>query len=798
MSDKDPRNGSLWADQVLQDIRHGARSLMKYPVSCGIAIVSLAAGIGATTAALTIRDVVFHKPPALYRRPEQLSLVQVGSRERPIRPIGSLVPKPLYDIWSRGGIGGSFAAATPEQVREVRAGDRRESVRIRQVTPNFFATLGVEPFMGRGFPEYGPSSGPAPAVLSYRVWKFLLDGRADAIGASIWSGADPYTVVGVMPERFWFSTMDSPIWTPLVGDGRTADGQVETVVRRDPGVAPAQLAERLQSGLAEYASGLPASDRALQLKVSPVEGTPMGNAMMVAIPYALGIAVLLTLLIACANVAILAIAQWTSREQEIAIRASLGASRGRIVRALVSESVLLAVGGGLLGICATFAIQGLMLRRTGPGLTFFDLSIEPRIFVEALMITLVTGLAAGVGPALLETGRLQGNPMRTIAAPDRVRQRWRHALVLLEIAVTVALLVVAGGMLDTYRRNYRIDVGYPTRPLVLLRVESSNGVRTSRIASALKQVPGVANAAASTSIPFLASGRIGRVSVRRDAAAVRAEEASIAPEFFATLGVPMRRGRGFTAEDSAQTRTAIVNETLAAGLFGAADPVGRELWMDGRSYEIVGVVADYKNAALQNPDRNPKVFLPLSDDPAAKQATFLIRASIDAAAAERAIRRDVPKAAAGHVVTQSVTLDQIIDVAGQEILVGTAPLAPLIGTGMLLTAAGIYGVLAFSIARRSRELALRIAIGATRRNIVELVASHSVRLVVIGSACGVGSTYALSRIVRAYGAEGSFLDPSWPSFVVPIGIILAIGLVATWTPSRRATKIDPATLLRTT
>jgi putative ABC transport system permease protein len=787
----------LWADQLWQDVRHGARSLTKYPVSGAVAVVSLAAGIGATTASLTIRDVVFHKPPALYRAPAELSVVHIASRDRPIRGVGHTIPPPLYDAWRLGAVGGTVAAAAPEEVREVRVNDRRQSVRIRRVSPNFFATLGVNPLMGRTFPDNVHGRGARPAVLSYRVWKYLLEGRDDVVGTQIWIGADSFTIVGVMPERFWFSVMDSPIWMPLSGDAAATDLRLQVVVRRDSSVAPRQLADRLQPALTEYSSHLPADERPVSLKLSPMEGTPIADNVAIAFPYLLGGAVLLTLLIACANVAILVIAQWTAREHEIAIRASLGAGRGRIVRALVVESVLLAVAGGLLGICATIALQGIMLRNAGPNLVFFDLTIEPRIFVQAVIITLLTGIAAGIGPALLETRRLQGNPMRTIARPDRVRQRWRHALVLAEIAVTVALLVVAGGMLDTYRRNYAIDVGYQTRPLVLLRVESGKGVQTNRVVEVLKRIPGVAAASPSTSIPFLASGSLQRFSAQPGALEVRAEQASISPDFFGTLDVPVRKGRGFTVQDAPQTRAAIVNESLAARLFAGLDPVGRQLWMGQTSYDVVGVVADYKNTSMQNHDWDPKVFVPLpADQTDKKSVAFLVRASADAVAVERAIRREIPNAAAGHAIAQLVTLDQVIDVAGQEILVGTAPLAPLIATGMFLTAAGIYGVLAFSIARRSRELAVRIAIGATRRNIVELVASHSLRLVVIGALCGVGATFALSRVVRAFDTQDSFLDPSWVSFVVPVGIILAVGLLATWVPSRRATRIDPSILLR--
>ena len=391
-------------------------------------------------------------------------------------------------MWRASNVG-TMAAAAPLQVREVRAGDRRESARVRRVTPDLFAVLGVDAAIGRTLAD---SDAAAPAVLSHRVWQTLFDGRPDAIGASLWIGDAPHTVVGVMPERFWFSSMDFPIWTTLDPAAARAESGLEVVIRRGHGETPPQLAERLQRGLAEYASGLPAAERQQHLKVSGFEGTPAGNSMPVALPWLLSAAVLLTLLIACANVAILVIAQWTAREHEIAIRASLGASRSRIVRALITESVLIAAIGGFLGVGVALALRGLIVRNAGPTTALFDLSLDPRILFEAIGITLLTGLAAGIGPALFETRRLYGNPMRAIASSDRVRQRWRHALVMMEVAVTVALLVVTGGMINTYQRNYSTDIGYSTHPLVLLRVENENGVAATRVVDALARMSGVA------------------------------------------------------------------------------------------------------------------------------------------------------------------------------------------------------------------------------------------------------------------------------------------------------------------
>ena len=781
-------------DRILQDLRLASRSLLRYPVSCAVAVISLAGGIGATTATLTIRDVVFRKPPPLYRSPGELSKVQVGSPDRPIRALGSPVPGSLYARWRASNVA-TMAAAAPLQVREIRAGDRRESARIRRVTPDLFGVLGVDAAIGRTLAE---SEVAAPAVLSHRVWQTLFDGSPNAIGASLWIGDAPHTVVGVMPARFWFSSMDFPIWTTLDAGAARAENGLDVVIRRGPGETPAQLAERLQRGLAEYTSGLPAAERQQHLKVSGFEGTPAGNSMPVALPWLLSAAVLLTLLIACANVAILVIAQWTAREHEIAIRASLGASRTRIIRALITESMLIASIGGFLGVGVALALRGLIVHNAGPTTALFDLSLDPRILFEAIGITLLTGLAAGIGPALFETRRLYGNPMRAIASSDRVRQRWRHALVMMEVAVTVALLVVTGGMIDTYQRNYSTDIGYSTHPLVLLRVENENGVAAARVVDALTRMSGVASAAASSSTPFLSAGTMRRVATdRTGSGAQRAEEGAIDPDFFDTLGVSMRAGRAFTRQDSPAAQTVIVNALLASRLFAGRNAIGQTIWIGDTQHDVIGVVAAYKNTALQNPERDLKLFVPIDEQSRAKQMTFLIRAAGDPAAVERTIRRDIRTTGAGNAVASLTTLDGIIDIAGQEILAGTAPLAPLIATGMLLSAAGIYGVLAFAIARRSKELALRIAIGASRRQIAGLVASHSVRLVLVGTLFGIGATFALSRVVRALGGAGSFLDPAWTSFAVPAAMLLVIGALATWIPSRRAMKIEPAILLRT-
>ncbi len=784
-------------DHLRQDVRSALRNVTRYPLSCLVAILSLAGGIGATTATLTLRNVVFRNPPPLYPHPEQLSWVQVGMPDQPIREVSGLVPPALFTAWHDARPAGStIAAATAARPRDVRTSDRSMTVPVRSVTPELFDIVGVQPIRGR-IPAADQSRHDRPAILSYGVWQMLFDGREDALGASAWIDNQPYTVVAVMPQRFWFSRQESPIWTLTEAAAIDPAEMLEMVVRRAPGITPAALAAALQRGLDDYSMRRPAGDRERRLKVSGIEGTPMGREMSVLLPWLIGAAVLLTLVIACANVAILMIAQWTAREHEIAIRASLGASRGRIVRWLLTESLFIAICGGAFGICTVYALLGILVRNGGSGVGFFDLSIDPLVLIQSFVITLGAGLIAGVSPALYETRRLHGNPLHARSS-DRVRQRWRHALVVLEITVTAALLVVTGTMVDGYRRTLAAEMGFHTRPLLAVTVQNPSGVPAARVLEMLRQMPGVAAAAASTMVPMAANGKPQRVA--SDAAGsneVAADSGVVSPGFFQTLDVPLLKGRAFTNLDTPETRTAIINETLAARLVAIGNPIGAHIWIAGVAYEVVGVVADYASDPFQDRSGQARLFLPLPADSALTRVPLLIRAAGDPAPLVKGLRREVTHASNGGVVTSAYSLDQIIAVSAQEVLVGTVPLMPLIAIGMLLTAAGVYGVLAFSMARRSKELAVRVAIGATGADLIRLVSRQSAALIAVGLTLGLIATFALRQIARANGGGGSLFDAHWPAFAVPALIIAVIGAVATWIPARRALRLDPAVLLRT-
>jgi putative ABC transport system permease protein len=787
---------AVWFDRLQQDARGAWRSLRRSPMASLVAILSLAAGIGATTMTLTVRDIVFRRPPPAYADPERLSEIQVGTSASPIMPIGNPVPSPLFTRW-QASLGSSIAGAISLGQRTVRTSDRREAISIRSATPNLLTVLGVEPLLGVGFDKIGASAArESSVVLSHRVWLQLFDGRADAIGQTVWIDDHALTVAGVLPPRFWFSDMGSPIWTTF-DPSRVPHGSpvaLTVVVRRGHGESAPMLEAKLKPALDAYAAELPTSQGPLLVRASGIEGTPMGKQMSFVLPYVLGTAVLLTLLIACANVATLLMARWTAREHEIAIRASIGASRARIVRSLLAESVVIALCGALLGAGVTVGLNALIAYRAGGG-AFFDLSVDWGIMLKAAAIALAAGVITGILPALHETRRLNRNPLRVLAGSDRARQRWRHALVIAEITMTIALLVVSATMIEGYFRIAGSDLGFATAPLMTARVENPGGVATARLTDVLSQIPGVTAASASTSIPMGAGG--GRVPVTASPTSepVVADRGEIDDRFFATLGVRVVAGRGFTRAEARESRTAIVNQVLVERLFPGRDPIGAQVLIDQVPHEVVGVVANYANTPMRAAFPPPRVFVPLPSSNARRMA-FLLRIEGNPSDLMRRLRDDVGRLGDGTSVTETETMTHILDIMGREMLTGTAPLMPLVTIGVLLTTAGIYGVLAFAIARRSRELAIRVAVGAGSGNIVRLVFAHTAWLVSIGSLAGLIVMVGLARVVRAGGGAGSIWDPPLMAFVLPIALVFVIGAMATWVPSRRALAIDPVVLLR--
>ena len=771
---------------MLRDFRNALRRIQKYPIMCVVAIVSLAAGIGATTAMLTIRTAMFRNPPPLSPNPNELFEVFMPTVERAYR---AEVPAGVFSLWAdETRMVSGIAAARSAIARDVRTPDGPTMAIVRAVTPGVFSVLGVAPIIGR-------MSDLSTVVLSYRFWQHTFGGRPDTLGSVVRIDGTAYIVAGVMPERFWVFDTDTDIWTTLDMDRLPGDVLLAVIVRRRPDVTPGMLTQSFQSDVLRYISTQPAMDRKARVQIVQMEGTPMGHAIAPAAVWVLAACVVLTLIIACTNVAVLVIAQWTSREREIAIRAALGAGRWRIVRGLVAESLLLAVFGGMLGVCATFILLAAALRHAPETVHLFDFSIDSGVLMRIALITIFSGILAGLAPALYETRRLQVDPLRRIPS-DRVRQRWRNALVVTEITVTIALLVVTSTMVDSYRRAVSADLGFDVRHLLAAAVEAPQGARIPEIRERLLALPGVIATAATTTPAMSRPAKRQRVAL--DGAgtnAMMADSAFVSPDFWTTLGIPIRVGRTFVAGEVGQSAApvAVINAALAERMWPGRNPISMQLWTEGRRYDVIGVAADYRNMPLSPPA--PAVYLPISPSEPITRITFYVRAAADPANLVQAVRDAIRGVAVDHIVSRVFTLQSVVEIIGEEILTAVYPMTPLIGMGLLLTAAGIYGVLAFAVTRRSRELAVRLAVGASTRQLATLIAILSFRLIGLGTVFGIGATFALSRFIRGQG--GVFDSPSFAVFVVPMIIVFAVGALATFVPTRRALATSPAGLLRT-
>ncbi len=776
-----------------RDIRAALRNFSKYPALSIVALLSLAAGIGATTATLTLRNAVFCNPPPLYRDPAELSVVGILVPDRPHR---QPVPVELYAGWFNvGGLYSAIAAAGSARSTDVRTPDVSTTIMVRPVTAGLFPLLGVAPALGRAFSPADPKAGEASAaVLSHQAWQRLFGGSPDVLGTTLWIEDRPHTVIGVMPRRFWFGLMDPTVWTPFnPAVARPVEG-LEVVVRRMPGVGSDALGDAFRGSLDRYAATLPVNERALRLQVSGIGGTPAGRDIGPLVVWLLEACVLITLLISCTNVAVLTIAQWTGRERDIAMHAALGAGRARVLRSLLTESVLLAALGGASGLFLAFALFRESVHHGPPETELLNLSMDFGVLLRTAAVTCLAAILTGVGPAILKTRNLHANPLRLITS-DRVGQRWRHALVVFEIGVTTVLLIVTSILFDGYRRALSSYQGFDRQPLVVARIEAPGGVESLQMCERLGFLAGASGAAAATAVPTIGRGAWQTFSADAGGSAgVGVEKVFVTSNFFAVLGVPIRTGRGFSSRDdrAGGTPSVVINESLAKRISPGRNPVGTRLWNSGTSYDVVGVVADYLWIPLARP--SPAAYLPFSQKTAsAERMQFVVKAAGNSSGLVQAVRAGVRRFRSDHVVS-AFTMQSVVEAIGGEILTVVYPMAILMGVAVLLSATGIYAILAFAIARRSKEIAVRMAVGATRNHVFGLVSGLSLRLLGIGVAIGTMLMFGLSRF--AQGSGSVFDSRTSAVFIVPIVALFVVGALATWMPARRATTVNPAELLR--
>ena len=825
---------------LAQDLRFAARTLAKQPGLTLAAVLTLALGIGGNSAIFSVVDSVLLTPPP-FKEPGKLAVVWASNRElaQASKLEDKLAPSPadFYDWQRENKSFQHLALFMPDRMKMTAKGDPEEVSAIR-VTGDFANILGTPPLLGRTIqPADDPPGKPSVVVLSYQLWQRRFGGDPKVLGTKVLLNGMPLTVIGVMPPRFAFprgSEMppmygfanQPDIWLPLaLPPELRADRYTRFFVgvgRLKPAVGLRAADDELKAISGRIAKAFPDSNKGWSTRLVPITEQMVGDvrpALLV-----LWAAVGLVLLIACANVANLLLARAASREREIALRTALGAGRGQLVRQLLAESGLISLLGGGLGLALAAVCLKLFAAFVPPhvaGAATFALS--GRVFAFTAVLCLATTLLAGLVPALQMTRPNLAQSLRegTRAGAGTVKnRRTRGALVVAEVALAVVLLIGAGLLLRSFVRLLQVDPGFDTESVLTFEINLPVETAPAQIVAfvnpaveRLKAVPGVVAAGAVSELPLTGIEAVSGIlpegqPVPTNPGEVReADWHKITPDYFAAMGIPLRSGRLLGDGDGAgRPAVAVVDELMAKAAWPGEDPLGKR-FRTGRTASpdddpmhpwitVVGVVGTVRHTGL-NAEPRPQMYRLIGQTPDGLmpyQNVFVVRTKGDptklTAAIRAAIREVDPSQPIAHVRTlERVVSDSVASRRFNLLLLGL-----FAGLALVLAAVGIYGITAYSVAQRTRELGLRMALGSPPRGVVSLVVKEAGALAGVGVVLGLVAALALTRLMESllYGVGST--DPI--TFVaVCLGLVL-IALLAAYLPGRRATRVDPIVALR--
>ena len=772
--------GGGWFETIWQDVRYGGRMLAKHPGFSLMAVVTLALGIGANTAIFSIVNGVLLRPLP-YPEPDQLDTV--FQQNSPTNRFGISVAD-FQGIEKEYARIGSVAAFTHRAVT-LTGGERPEQIKATFATAAFFKTVGVDPARGRAFApgEDRPQADPV-VVISHGFWQRHLAGDAGVIGQRLMLDGTGYTVVGIMPQGFIAPSSTVPDLWPVLRletPKRRGPFTLRVIARRNNGVSEQQSREALQRIAREvfqqWAHTFPdANTTYVSMPVKQALIGDIGTTLLVLLG-----AVGCVLLLASVNVANLLLARASTRQQEIAIRAALGAGRLRLVRQLFTESLLLAILGGAAGLLLAVWGVDVLLALSPDTLPRMDqVKVDGFVLGFAALGTLLSCLIFGLIPALYNVNPDLGEPLKgggRGSAEVPGRRRLRDLLVITEFALALPLLIGAGLMLNSFMRLQQVKPGFDPDHLLTVQLPLSALkypepeqaiIFHKEMMSRIQTLPGVKAASISTTLP-LESGNTNdfnleiRPTPPGEAAEV-AEFASVSPEYFRTLGIPLLKGRYLSEQDKTDApRVAVVSETFAKRYFPNEDPIGMRLKLGGCTEcewtTIVGVVGDVKNGGLDAED-TPAMYCPYVQEAFSIRAmTLVLRTENDPASFVASVRREVNRIDPDLALADIKTMDQLMSESlGQSryrgVLLGIFAIVAL-----TLAAVGIYGVIAYAVSQRTREIGIRIALGARKRDIFKLVVGHGMILSLIGVGIGVGASLTLTRYLSSLLYGVSSTDP---------------------------------------
>lgn len=804
----------------MTNLRATVRSLRKNPAFTGAAIVTLALGIGATTAMFGVVNAVLLRPLPF---PHPDRLVTFSQTNAPAGVDRNVTSFPNLDDWRESPqlaeLGGYYRVGVA-----LTGSQEPEQLDGAVVTAGFFDTLGIAPALGGPFAADASTGGnERVAMLSHVLWQRRFGADPGIVGRSVTLNAATYSIAGVMPAGFRFPH-DVEVWLPLSPAGtfnrllrERGAFWLSAIGRLRPGATQAALQSELDLIARRLSTAHPQTNRDLGVAVLAMHEHLVAQsrpALLMLICVVLGV-----LLIACANVANLMLARSAERERDVAVRTALGAGRRQAVNQLLGESVVLSTAGGVAGV-ALAACSLRLLATTAPrGLPRLDeVGLDVSVLVFAALLTIGTALVFGLAPALhssrLGVGESLKHSAKGIKDHSRGRQL-RNALVVLEMALAALLLVGAGLLVRSFTHLLAVDPGFRPERLLTFRVtlprlKYAQPAQAQdffdRVVERLQGLPGVESVSASGSLMFARLPQSSSLSVAgRPAPPAGAVHEpvmydSVTPGFFRTLGIKLRRGRVFTATDDGRARrVALINETFARRIFGAGEAIGQRVTLenpdraDARWYEIVGVVNDAHRAAL---DKGPaaELYVPHAQQPT-RAMVVAVRTTGEPTALARAAAAQVWALDPDLPVSRVETMEALMAEAtlGRRVLMNVA--AGFAGLALVLAAVGVYGVLAYATSQRVQEIGIRVALGAQRGDVLRLVLRHGLGLAAGGLALGLATALPLSNLMSGLLFGIRPLDPL--TFATIALVLMSAAALATYLPARRATRVDPQGALRT-
>jgi predicted permease len=807
--------GGGWLETLWQDLRFGTRMLLKQPGFTLIAVLTLTLSIGANTAIFSVVNAVLLRQLP-YADPTRLVMIWEDPGSNPRNFVN---PRNFADWQVQNRSFDHVAAINIGNVNLTGDGEPERLISA-SVSATFFSILGVNAAHGRTLlPGEDQPGGASVVVISHSLWQRRFGSDPGLIGQSIELNGDPAIVVGVMPAGFHFPGT-AEIWRPLV----FTPGQLESnnrgshflsvVARLKPGVTVPQAQAEMEAIYNQLRQQYPSALTNWQPHVASLHEDTVGNVRQ-ALLILLG-AVGFVLLIACSNVANLTMARAAARQREIAIRAALGASRARLLRQMLTESLLLALLGGGLGVLlGAWLVRLLVSLNPGNLPRLEEVRLDGYVLLFTTMLSLASGLIFGLVPAL-QSSKINLNEALKDAAvktsAGRRQAKLRRAFVIAEIALSLVLLVGAGLLIKSFVRLGRAELGFNPANVLTLRVALPGNRYAApprqtafyqQVIERVKSLPGAQAASLISDPPVSGSMGLWQNGFHMEGKPLpppgQGHFASlrwITPDYFKTLGIQLLRGRVLTEADvEGQPRIVVIDEAMARQFFPDEDPLGKRIviyWRDRIPREIVGVVGNVRQTSLAE-DAGPHIYIPYSQTPL-NYATLLVRTTGDPLSLAAAVKREVLAVDRDQPVYAVQTMEQIIDNSVAERRFQMTLLGLFAGVALMLAAMGIYGVMAYTVTQRTPEIGIRIALGAQGGDVLRLVIGQGMKLASGGILIGLLASLGLTQLMKTLLYGVSATDPlTFASIVV---LLTFVAVLACWIPARRATKVDPLVALR--